>query len=475
LQALDMRVQWTEVLRDGATAWFSVDGEVSFGTGGGQVAKGDNPQLVQHLGQGVFVGADNVTIDCNIFRTCGGWTAVGQLSDIDNFVCRANCDQHGTPYCPPGVDGISTVQDYGDFFFIPQDTPQGNKFLFDGGTTGRAMNRGGHAVCVIYGGTGTMRGYKSTGDWGTVPTFVPANWGSLLSGDGNRTFQFGGRAALDWHMYNCVLERNGQPVDQPRVEITKIEGTRTSIHDCILRLSDHNGFEISSANCSWNSPFDIRLYNLIVRNVSTAAEAGLTDTLLDINLLSGTWTDVIYMHGITVQDATRDFDDLKIGIYGAGAPGLQTVNYYLTNHAANFANWTVTTDANLDNAPTMTQDADLLDIPGEYLPVSDSISVNQGSHLTTATSAGASSTSLAVADGTWFPDPVYGNPGFGYFSSGFQVHLGGVGNVTYTAISRSAWPSKAATLTLSAAQTWSNGANVNLPISSGTVPNRGVR
>lgn len=497
--AINIGVQWIEVMRESSTTYFEVDGEVTFGTGGGQIAKGDNPQLVAHIQRGINVTADNVVLDLNQVKTAG-WSGIDVNEDLDNFTVRMNLEQHGTPYCPPGVDGIPTVQDYGDFFFVPQQTPQGNTWVFDGGTAGRFAKQGGHAVLVMYGGNGTLRGYTLSCDWSTLPTFA--------AGDGNRTTQFGGRNSLDWHMYNCVHQVNGQPVDQPRVEITKIEGTRTSIHDTILRISDHNVFEISTAPWSWHArslrvahcvmehikgmivsltdydsfgapgnsiPDDIKIYNSIFRHVSYQPDAGYTNILVRVILNSGNWADVLEMHNITVEDATRDGDDFLIEIFGGGISESRNVTWWLANHPANFSNWTFTADANLDNAPTQTE---LLavgaDIQAEYLPVSDSLSINQGKHLTTATSAGTGSTSLPVADGTWFPNPAHGNSGFGYGTT-HQVHLGGVGNVTYTAISRSAYPSTAATITLASPQTWSNGANVNLPIGSGTVPNRGVR
>jgi hypothetical protein len=489
-----------EIMRESATTRFVVDGEVSFGTGTGQIAKGDNPQLAAHLQRGGYVdGTAGIVLDYDHVRTAG-WSGIDTPETLNNIIFRINTDQHGTPYAPPGVDGIETVQDYGDVVYIPPQTPQTNRWIFDGGTTGRYSHRGGHATFVIYGATGCLRGYKASGLWGTLPTFAP--------GDGNRTFQFGGRSSLDWHMYNCVLERNGQPVDQPRVEITKLEGTRTVIADSILRHSDHNVFEMSTAPWSTHSrstrachsvyehikgmivsltdydafgspglsiPDDIQLKNLIFKHVSYQPDSGYTNVLVRAVLNTGNWADMISMHGITVEDATRDGDDFLIEIFGAGINESRNVTWWLANHPSNFSNWTFTTDANLDNAPAEGGDADLLDIQGEYTPVSDSLSVNQGVNLTTANGAGSSSTSLAVHDGTWFDDPADGVPGFGYNSEGFFVHLGGVGNVQYTAISRSAFPSVAATLTLSAAQTWSNGAAVNKKIYSGSAPNRGVR
>jgi hypothetical protein len=245
-----------------------------------------------------------------------------------------------------------------------------------------------------------------------------------------------------------------------------------NIKGMIVSLTDYDSFGAPGNSI----PDDILIYNCVMRNVSYQPDSGYTNILVRVILNSGTWSDVIQMHNITVQDSSRDGDDFLIEIFGGGISESRSVNWWVSNHPANFSNWTFTADANLDNAPAQgTLVAVGADIQALYLPVSDSLSVNQGKHLTTATSAGTGSTSLPVADGTWFPDPTPGASGFGYFSGGIQVHLGGVGNVTYTAISRSAYPSVAATLTLSSAQTWSNGANVNLPIFSGTVPNRGVR
>jgi hypothetical protein len=368
------------------------------------------------------------------------------------------------------------------------------------------MNYGGHASLVMYGGDGVLRNYSFDGVWGgDIATFTGT--------DGNRGTQFGGRNSVDWHAYNVIWQRGGKPGDQARVECTKIEGTRTSISDSVIRNCHHNVFEMSTAPWSHHSrnnrvshivaenipglivslrdyaccgapgnsiPNDIKIYNAILVNVNSnpSTNPNFQNILLDVNLNSGNWQDVIFMKGITVQDATRDGDDFLIGIYGAGAPNLQTVNWYIANHPNNFANWTFTTDANLDNRPIASADASLTNMTTEYGPVSDSLSIGQGVHLTTASNAGASSTNLCVNDITWFEDPVFGAPSFGQHSEGFFVHLRGVGNVQYTAITRDAPLSVSGCFTLSAAQTWSSGTPVNKKISTGganDMPNRGVK
>jgi hypothetical protein len=114
----------------------------------------------------------------------------------------------------------------------------------------------------------------------------------------------------------------------------------------------------------------------------------------------------------------------------------------------------------------------------EYGPVDDTVSTGTGVDLTTAVGAGTTSGTLCVADISWFEDPFFGAPFFGQHSEGFFVHLEGVGNVQYTALTREPWPQVDGCFTLAASQTWANGAAVNKKISAGgpkANPNRGVQ
>ena len=180
-------------------------------------------------------------------------------------------------------------------------------------------------------------------------------------------------------------------------------------------------------------------------------------------------SSILEVDGWTIEDATRDASELYIYVYPQ--PGLLTIEEAMATYPTVFKNITVTTDANLDNAPSAGTDATLANMMSNYAPVNDSLSVCQGSHLTTATSAGASSTTLSVADAKWFHDPSDGTPSQGVFSAGHRIHIAGVGNVVYTAINY-----LTNTITLATAQSWSNGAAVNMPITNGcgSSPSRGI-
>jgi hypothetical protein len=490
---LFITVPWIEVMRE-SNAYFEIDGEVVFGSGGGQVEKGEDPDQFAHVLRGAWVEASNVTLDVDLKRV-GGWTTIDQgpatgATNTPNLTLRINCEQMGTPFYPGD-------EDYADAVFVPQQMLQTHRMLIDGGATGRSCNRGGHASMVMYGGTGTLRNYS-------------------FDGDGNRGTQFVGRNALDWHAYNVVWQRGGQPADQPRVELTKIEGTRTSISDCVGRNADHNVFEIATAAWSWKAralrishcvfdnipglvvslrdyecepgfsdpsnspPSDIRLYNLILKNVSTNPEPGFANMLMDINLCDGTdWRDVIFAKGITLEDESRDAGDFIIRIFGGtDPPGARTVAWYLKHHPDNFSDWTFTSDANLDNAPAYGADVSLVEVTTEYGPVDDTLSTGTGVTLTQSNGAGSNSTALVVNDASWFDDPSWGPPGFGQQSEGFFVHLQGVGNVEYTAVTREPWPSIGGTLTLAGPRTWEDNAGVNKRIYAAgakAAPNRGVK
>jgi hypothetical protein len=504
-------VDWIEFMRESATSYIEIDGEVIFGSGAGEARKGEHVLTFGHIEEGFNMDdCANITVDVH-FRRIRGWSGIGNAAWPDYNYCdlltiRASVDQLGSPWIPSEDGG-----DYGDLFYLVPAELANHRHLIDGGTTGRHWKRGGHATVVIYGATGALRNISFDGDWSGVATFEP--------GDGNRGAQFGGRNALDWHAYNVIFQRGGQPQDQPRVELTKIEGTRTSISDCVGRNSDHNVFEISNAPWSWNArglrvshcvfdnipgmvisyydyecinppdfespyitdPVDHRFYNLILKNVSSGADRGYADMLADIHLCPGTdWRNVTFMKGITVEDPSRDADDFTINIVGGtpAAPGNRRVAWYLKNHPNNFSNWTFTTDANLDNAPAYSADVSLANMTTEYGPVDDTVSTGTGVDLTTAVGAGTTSGTLCVADISWFEDPFFGAPFFGQHSEGFFVHLEGVGNVQYTALTREPWPQVDGCFTLAASQTWANGAAVNKKISAGgpkANPNRGVQ
>jgi hypothetical protein len=495
--AININVPFISVLRESESSYFVVDGEIVFGSGGGQVQKGDAPESVAHITNGIRINSSDYELECKVTRTAG-WNAI---DTSPNTTARGrfevDFEQIGTCYYPDG-------NDFGDGLAIWRGNANAVRHLYDGGASGRFWNRIGHDPGGIYSGSGAIRGISCNNSWATVPTF------SSTEPDGNRCGIVGSQNAFDVHAYGLVRQRNGLPQDgvsQNLAEIMKLEGTRNGLFDSVLRngrmqgiLSEAAAWSHHSRGCRiahcvfdhlrgpllyavdwWGSgedgqtPLsDFCMKNLVLRDVVSNPRSGWTNQLILIFLgtgrtMAGAFPNGI-LHGCTIQDATRDGDDFRISITGGDGAGNQTVTWWLANHPSLFSNFTFTADANLDNAPAASAEADVTDIVGEYLPVSDSLSIGQGVNLTQANGAGSSSTSLTVDDATWFDDPQDGAPSFGEQAGGFYVHINGVGNVQYTAIN---YVSKV--LTLASGQTWADNAAVNRRIASGSAPNRGIR
>lgn len=490
---------WMEIVRDSATRYVEVDGEVEFGTGSGQISKGQAPVNGCHVELGILLdNSNNNIVDLHLRRLGGDYNAVHILNNVTGSnIYRVSIDQSGTPYFPDGADS-------GDGIAIWRNNPSAVRSVYDGGTTGRLVRRVGHDPMRIGAGSGCIRGFTIDNSWGGVPTF------SASQPDGNRCGELVAHDSTDVHVYNMLFQRNGMPQDGQSaniVEMVKLYGTRPTLSDSVFRNSrmqfmlsesaewTHHARNHRVSHCvfdtgrgplvwlyNWPSPdngqtplFDFVMKNCIARNVASNPRVEWTDQLFVIELYGiSSWTSVFpngICHGLTVQDSTRDFDDLYITIVGGGAPGQQTVNHYLTNYSSMFSNWTHTTDANLDNAPAPASDATLTSINTEYLPVSDSLSIGQGVHLTTVSGSDTGSgTSLIVNDAKWFDNPTDGNPGFGPHSvAGFMVNVNGT-NREYTAINYST-----NTLTMAAGFSRSAGQSVNRKIASGSAPNRGLR
>ena len=122
---------------------------------------------------------------------------------------------------------------------------EGTPILFDGGTTGRDWDMGGHSVGAILGGKPLMRGIRSTGSWASIATFnskVP---------DGNRTTVIS-RRATDGHMHDMIFNRSGKPQDQRWEECLKIEGTRTTLSNSVVRNCHGPAENSQAASWSWH-------------------------------------------------------------------------------------------------------------------------------------------------------------------------------------------------------------------------------
>ncbi len=470
---------------------FEIDGQVVFGTSGGQVGKGQNPENYAKIRKGLLIEGVGCVIDLDIVRTAG-WSGTDISNAAANNIYRISHSQHGTPFYP-GPDG---TDDFGDMTWLDAGNGSTRRHLFDGRTsTSCHWTRGGHSGPQFFGGTGAFRNQTLNGNWAALPTFT--------SGDGQRAMTYTSRVATGWHAYNIVINRGGQPSDTTYCELMKLEGTNNTISDSILRNADHDAFNIASFTRGLHARggrvshcvieglpgqiADMRDYlddgtpgvtrindyqfkNCIIRNLASNPRSGRTDEIIHLELSTGVnWTNVIQMHGITIEDATRNASQLYITINrGTSPPGSMTITYALANYPANFSNITVTTNAGLSSAPSAATDIDATEIATYYtLAGGDTTSKAQGVALTLANGAGVSSTALVVDDARWFDDPQDGVPPWGQQSDGFYVHVNGA-NRLYTAINYTT-----NTLTLAAAASWSDNAPVNKKITSGSTPNRG--
>lgn len=100
-----------KVTRANAASYYEVDGGVQFGTSGGQIAAGDDPNTVDRIRNGVYIDAANIEVDINVRRTAG-WSGFGFGPNANNWNINCNFTQHGTA-------DIGGGQDSGDMTFVP--------------------------------------------------------------------------------------------------------------------------------------------------------------------------------------------------------------------------------------------------------------------------------------------------------------------------------------------------------------------
>lgn len=469
------------------------DGEVVHGSGGGQVPKGGEPEDFAHITKGMLVDGTDIVVELTGENT-GGYRGVNvSSSNADRVSMLINVGIHGTPHYSDGFD-------FGDTIYVDSDVPTDHRFLFDG-QSGGTLVHGGHRILNIRGGTGILRVYEIDNEWSGIGTFT--------SGWGNGAFAIN-RNAYRWQFHDLVINRTGQANDQTYVDGLKFEGRQHTAHDIIIRNSDHDSIRMEAGgHTNWYASglhlshfviehaqgpaFYCRDYgadanggsfggfsfkNGIIRNVATNPNfPSWTDEIIHCNFISSnpaTWSAYApQFHGITVEHATKDCTQLYITLSGDGAPGKQTIQWWLNNHPTLYSNWDCTSDANLDNAPAAGSDQAIADYATDYLPVSDTLSIAKGVNLALATNSGSNSTNLCIDRAGHFTDPKsFDDPTGGQSSGGYGVHIAGEGNVGYTARSITTWP--AGCLTLDTASDWSIGTPVNLPITSGSTPNRGA-
>jgi len=346
----------------------------------------------------------------------------------------------------------------------------------------------------MFGGRGEIYNHDFDGSYGAIPTFSNGP-----PPDGNRCLTYTSRNAQHWRMRKCVLNRNGVPPDTSpsgTSEMCKLEGTDNSIVDSVIRNSVSHGHAIDSGSWSWfarggrvahsvyqnfNGPIavmrdwlddgapgsarlnDYKWLNCIFDQVALNPYSSWIDHLLVSYLSAGVdWTNVIQMHGITVRDsAGRDGDDFEVTISRGNGPGTRSINYMLANYPANFSNWTFVTANPFTASLSAATNIKGPDIPTWYTP---GTTANGVALTTVAAGDSGSGTSLVVNDSRCFPDPRYVSSD----GSIKELHCNGA-NRQFTAVNFSTH-----TFTMATGFSRSAGMAVNLPITSGSTPNRGA-
>lgn len=466
-----------------ATRRFVVDGKVLFGTGAGEIQKGDDPTPVARVRRAaLFEGGTNCDIGFHIMRT-SDWDACYLFHDAGIMRLRLSTDQHGTPYL---VESDGDVVDKGD---IIRRSGDGGRVVIDGGDLGLRIDRGGHGAGACVRGMMSIRLVAMNGIWGGfVDTF------STAEPDGNRAMAFTVDSARYCYFYDSVIDGSGKASDQNQQEGMKFEALDNVIMNTLHRRPHWNHLETAVAGWTGNGGglrighavfqtcpgpvWEIRDYGSANRDPLGSIEmvnciliepATSDNVVISAIFDSGTWSQQFRrMEGITFQCASRDFDDLQVRMSGAGGPGFISLTTALASHSGVFSSFDLVTDANLDNLPADDEDTDPSDlITVLALDVADTDSLENGVNLTTVAAGDAGSgTTLTVNDVRWIVDPAEGVAEAGAWQQ-FQINVNGT-NRTYTAVNRAN-----NTITMASGFTRSAGQGVNLRITSGTTPSRG--
>jgi hypothetical protein len=109
---------YISILRESASSYFLVDGEVVFGTGVGQVQKNGAPETVAHITRGMFANGVGIVLDLDARRT-SGWVGLDFGPSIDQFEGAINWTQHGTSHYSDG-------NDFGDTVWVDQSLAVGS-------------------------------------------------------------------------------------------------------------------------------------------------------------------------------------------------------------------------------------------------------------------------------------------------------------------------------------------------------------
>lgn len=452
----------------------------------------DGPgQADGHIRSIGLLSADDITAEIDVIGT-NGWGGISISGD--RVILRPNIELHGT------IDDAQTPnpQDQGNAIDIHASVPITSEVLIegDGGVTSGDLRYGGHNLFEIKGATGTARGLWLRQLWDALQGFsVP---------DGNRVFGGIDREASLWDVYDMIFEGSGVPGDAGNVAHSKFNGTANSLLRC-LHINSQDRFLSMTANGntraarrnrvhhqtlynadgpayrlitnqSGNPPnfavTDLKFYNWVVRNFSLDPKGGEDDVIIRIRwdpaINDGDdWDDQIVFDNWLIWDDTLDTTTkIMVDINSSGGGlGKDTLAAYISAFPSNFVNFTVADPLLVNPANALASYAD-----GEtrYALDSGSPGIDAGTALTTANGAGSGSKTLVLVDARWvidprsWPMPLVG-PEFG--QAKHRVHLGGVGNVQYESVVKN--DNGTGTITLTANQTWSDGAKVNLPHSNG--------
>jgi hypothetical protein len=109
---------YISILRESASSYFLVDGEVVFGTGVGEVQKNGEPETVAHITRGIFANGVGIVLDLDARRTAG-WVGLDCGPSIDQLEASINWTQHGTSHYSDG-------NDFGDTVWVDQSLAVGS-------------------------------------------------------------------------------------------------------------------------------------------------------------------------------------------------------------------------------------------------------------------------------------------------------------------------------------------------------------
>jgi hypothetical protein len=109
---------YLSVLRTSESQYFRIDGEVIYGTGAGQIEKGENIESFGHIHKLAHINGVGIVLECQVRRTQGNdGLEFGDSTDL--FVARIDWEQHGAAFNLGG-------EDYGDMIRINQSISPGS-------------------------------------------------------------------------------------------------------------------------------------------------------------------------------------------------------------------------------------------------------------------------------------------------------------------------------------------------------------